>query len=603
MTSRRAVPLFALAALAAWLTACGGGSKTPPTPPAIAVALSPAAPTSLVAGGTASLTAVVSNDSNNAGVRWTVTCSSSSCGTFSSASSPSGTATTYTAPSTPPNPATVTVTATSATDTTKTASATITISAPITNILANGTYVYHLAGDDATGPYFVAGAFTVQNGAITGGRQDFSDVSNFYTNNLMASGSSLSAAGSNIQIVLNTGNTNIGVSGVETLRGVRVSGSRVLISEFDTFASATGSLDLQTSTAAPSGGYAFSVRGTDGTQQQYALAIGGVLNINGSSVVVANSVFDYNDGGSIGKGLSFSSGSVSTPDTFGRITITLTPNTPNLLGFILTGYIVGTNQIQLVASQIDALGGDLGGMALGQGTHTGNFTTSSVSGSTYVFTGVGADASGSLHISGGLVLNSNGTVSGTIALNDFANFGSVTIAGGNYIVDSTGRVSITNVTPSLVQGTPFAFELYLDGNGNAMEIGLDSSQLNAAQAYQQTVSSSASFAGTYALAGQGFGNFTNSVPAWGAVGPAVVASNALTGFTDYNLQGATPTSNVTLTGTETSSTATLAVTGLNAATLSTSNNYLYLPIDTKRVIAIEVDGSQLGLLLLEGVGP
>ncbi len=603
MTSRRAVPLFALAALAAWLTACGGGSKTPPTPPAIALALSPAAPTSLVAGGTASLTAVVSNDSNNAGVRWTVTCSSSSCGTFSSASSPSGTATTYTAPSTPPNPATVTVTATSATDTTKTASATITISAPITNILANGTYVYHLAGDDATGPYFVAGAFTVQNGAITGGRQDFSDVSNFYTNNLMASGSSLSAAGSNIQIVLNTGNTNIGVSGVETLRGVRVSGSRVLISEFDTFASATGSLDLQTSTAAPSGGYAFSVRGTDGTQQQYALAIGGVLNINGSSVVVANSVFDYNDGGSIGKGLSFSSGSVSTPDTFGRITITLTPNTPNLLGFILTGYIVGTNQIQLVASQMDALGGDLGGMALGQGTHTGNFTTSSVSGSTYVFTGVGADASGSLHISGGLVLNSNGTVSGTIALNDFANFGSVTIAGGNYIVDSTGRVSITNVTPSLVQGTPFAFELYLDGNGNAMEIGLDSSQLNAAQAYQQTVSSSASFAGTYALAGQGFGNFTNSVPAWGAVGPAVVASNALTGFTDYNLQGATPTSNVTLTGTETSSTATLAVTGLNAATLSTSNNYLYLPIDTKRVIAIEVDGSQLGLLLLEGVGP
>jgi hypothetical protein len=403
--------------------------------------------------------------------------------------------------------------------------------------------------------------------------------------------------------VLNTGNTAIGVGGVETLRGVRVSGSRVLISEFDTFASATGSLDLQTSTAAPSGGYAFSVRGTDGTQQQYALAIGGVLNINGSSVVVANSVLDYNDGGSVEKGLMFSSGSVSTPDSFGRITITLTPNTPNLLGFILTGYIVSANQIQLVASQMDALGGDLGGMALGQGTHTGNFTMASVSGSTYVFTGVGADANGSLHIGGGLVLNSNGTVSGMLALNDFANFGSVNIAGGNYIVDANGRVSITNVTPSLVQGTPFAFELYLDGNGNAMEIGVDSSQLSEAQAYRQTVSSTASFAGTYALGGQGFGNFTNSVPAWGAVGPAVIASNALTGFTDYNLQGATPTSNVTLTGTETSSTATLAVTGLNAATLSMSDSYLYLPIDAKRVIAIEVDGNQLGLLLLEGVGP
>jgi hypothetical protein len=495
----------------------------------------------------------------------------------------------------------VTVTATSVTDTTKTASATITIT--ITNILANGTYVYHLSGDDSTGPYFVAGAFTVQNGVITGGEQDFSSVSSFYTNGLVASGSSLTAAGSNIQIVLNTGNSNIGVSGVETLRGVRVSGTRVLISEFDTFAAATGSLDLQTSTAGPSGGYAFNVRGTDGSMQEYALAIGGILNINGSSISVANSVLDYNDGGSVGKSVFFTSGSVTTPDSFGRITFTLTPNSSALPGFVLTGYVVSTNQIQIVESQKDALGGDLGGTALGQGSHTGNFTAASVSGSNYVFTGVGADSSGSLHIAGGLILNANGTVSGTIALNDFANFGSVTIAGGNYLIDSTGRVSITNVTPSLVQTVPFAFELYLDGNGNALEIGVDSSQLSAGLAYQQTVSSSAPFAGTYALSGQGFGNFTNSVPAWGAVGPVTVASNSFTGFTDYNLQGGTPTSNVGLTGTETSSTGVLALMGLNAASLQTSNNYLYFPIDTKRVIAIEFDGSQLGLLLLEGVNP
>jgi hypothetical protein len=253
---------------------------------------------------------------------------------------------------------------------------------------------------------------------------------------------------------------------------------------------------------------------------------------------------------------------------------------------------------------MDAQGSDLGGMALGQGTHTGNFTTASASGSTYVFTGVGADAAGSLHIGGALALNSGNTVSGTIAVNDFSTFGSVTIAGGNYIVDATGRVSITNVTPSLVQGTPLAFELYLDGNGNAMEIGVDSSQLNAAQAYQQTVSSTASFAGTYALGGQGFGNFSDGVPAWGAVGPAVVSSSgAVTGFTDYNLQGGTPTSNATLTGTETSSSATLAVTGLNAATSTASDSYFYLPIDGKRVIAIQDDGNQLGLLLLEAVGP
>ena len=76
MTSRRAVSLFALAVFATWLTACGGGGSAPPTPPptppAISVALSRTPPTSLVAGTTASLTAVVTNDSASAGVKWSV---------------------------------------------------------------------------------------------------------------------------------------------------------------------------------------------------------------------------------------------------------------------------------------------------------------------------------------------------------------------------------------------------------------------------------------------------------------------------------------------------------------------------------------------------
>ena len=46
-----------------------------------------------------------------------------------------------------------------------------------------------------------------------------------------------------------------------------------------------------------------------------------------------------------------------------------------------------------------------------------------------------------------------------------------------------------------------------------------------------------------------------------------------------------------------------AVPPANAATLSASDSYLYLPIDSKRVIAIQDDGNQLGLLLMEGVGP
>jgi hypothetical protein len=175
-----------------------------------------------------------------------------------------------------------------------------------------------------------------------------------------------------------------------------------------------------------------------------------------------------------------------------------------------------------------------------------------------------------------------------------------------YTVDATGRVTVYGITPNISGLIPLSFQLYLDGNGNALELGVDKSQLNAGMAYQQTATS-ALFAGSYALSGQGFGVLTNSKPAWGAAGPVTVASNSFTGFTDYTIQGGTaPTSNVSLTGTETSATSLLALTGLNAGSAQTSNSYTYFVIDNTRVIAIETDkgqGAQLGLLLLEGVSP
>jgi hypothetical protein len=583
---------------------------TSPAPPGISVAFNPAAPTSLVVSATASLTAVVSNDSSNGGVKWTVTCGSSACGSFSPTSTASGTATTYTAPSTIPSPATVTVTATSVTDTTKAASATITITnAPI--VLANGSYVYHVSGEDSTGPYFIAGAFTVQNGAITAGEQDFSDRSNFYPQNTLAPATSkLSIAGNNIQIVLDTGNTNIGVSGLETFRATRVSSSRYLLSEFDNFAAASGSLDLQTGTAAPSGAYAFSLGGIDGTTNGFALAIGGILNINGTTISNTGSVFDINDGGNLGQALLFSSGSVTAPDSFGRITFSLTPNTTNVPAFVLTGYIVGPNRIQLVESQADALNADLGGTALAQTTPSGGFATNTtgVSGATYVFSATGADIYGNAQLAGTFTLNAGGTVSGTIALSDLAYYGTISITTGTYTVDPTGRVTLSNILPSLtgtstIPAVPFGFQLYLDGNGNAMELGVDTNDLSSGVAYLQTAPT-AQFSGSYAVSGQGFGNINNTTPAWSAVGPVTVASGTFTGSTDYNFFGTAQTSSVSLTGGPNSSPPPpLSLTGLNAASAQAANGYFYYPIDGTRFVAIEGDGQELGLLVFEGTSP
>jgi hypothetical protein len=610
----KTIHLFAITAATIWLTACGGGgSKTPPPPPpVISVALSGTPPTSLVAATTTSLTANVSNDSSNGGVKWTASCSASACGSFSSTSTASGTATTYTAPTAPPtSPATVTITATSVTDTTKTASTTITItSAAPPAVLANGTYVYHVSGEDSTGPYFIAGAFTVQNGAITAGEQDFSDRSNFYAQNTLAPATSkLSMAGNNIQIVLDTGNTNIGVSGVESFRGTRVSSSRYLVSEFDNFAAASGSLDLQTGTAAPSGAYAFSVGGIDGTTNGFALSIGGILGISGTTISSTGSVFDINDGGILGQQLLFSSGSVTAPDSFGRLTFSLTPNTTtNINAFVLTGYVVGPNRIQLVESQQDPLNADLGGAAIAQTTPASGFTAASVSGNTYVFSATGSDIYGDVQLAGTFTLNADGSLGGTIALNDLAYYGTVMITTGTYTVDPTGRVTLSNILPSLpatapIQAVAFGFQLYLDGKGNAMELGVDTNDVSAGIAYLQT-NSTAQFSGAYAVSGQGFGNINNTTPAWSAAGPVTVASGTFTGSTDYNVLGTTQTSSVSLTGGPNSSPPPpLTLTGLNAASAQTANGYFYFPIDGTRFVAIEGDGQQLGLLTLEGTSP
>jgi hypothetical protein len=573
-------------------------------------------PASLAATTSGAFTATVANDSASAGVTWSVTCGSAQCGSFNPATTPSGTATAYTAPAAPPTPATVTVTATSVADTTKSASASVTITAA-PPVLADGNYVYHLAGEDGTSPYFVAGAFTVQNGVMTAGEQDMTDANTIVQDNLTASGSSLSLVNGNIQIVLNTGDTAIGVNGIETFRGTVVSSARVLISEFDTFATATGSIDQQTSTAAPAGGYAFNLGGLDGAAQPSNLAVGGILNISGASVTAGNSVFDYNDGGNIGQAQTFASGTVSAPDSFGRVVFTLNPTaSTGVPSFAVAGYTVGTNQIQLVETN-DTLGGDLGGTALGQGSNTGQFNLASVAGGSYAFGANGQDntsaGSNIVQMAGAFGLNADGNVSGDIALNDLNfSFGSQ-ITSGTYTVDPNGRVTLTaTISSNQISNHPtFTFQLYLDGNGNALELGVDSLQITSGLSYLQQASS-ADFEGNYALNVYGFSSI-NQEPAWAATGPVTVASDAFSGYTDSSVQNAANsasivTPGVPLSGSETSSTGVLTLTGLNALDPETPSGFGYYPIDDRRVIAIELDnqqtnGMQMGLMMLEGVQP
>jgi hypothetical protein len=522
------------------------------------------------------------------------------------------TSTTFTANATSGGP--YNVTATSGTLTPVNFSLTNTVATVTT--LNPGIYVFSVSGADNDGPYSVAGAFTVAaGGVISGGEQDFIDVepsTPFLARPLhdaiSSSGSSwATSADGNVIFTLNTGDSLIGVAGVETLDATLVSTSRALIVEFDNSATSSGSMDQQTATpAAPSGAYAFYLSGDNPNTNGGITVLGGILDFSSGALTTTASVFDINDSldPQAYTGQLFASGTVGTTlDPYGRVAISLTPAAADTslkpqIGLI--GYVVGPGHIRLVETT-DAYGSVTGGSALGQ---TGTFTNSALSGSSYVFGMSGSDATFALQTVGVLTLtaasgsSTAGTVSGTLNCNDGAvqNAQGGTAFTGTYTLDTTdpGRITMSNLTDS---GATFSYDLqlYLTGDGHAAEISVDLSDWLSGLGYQQTGPFSATtFSGGYAL------NVEQITTADGfefdGVGPVTVNGTTapnLTGFVDFN-NNIPPTPDVTLTGAYTvnaSGIFTGTITGLDFVSATTVDNFTYYVADSTYVLAIETDAT------------
>jgi hypothetical protein len=508
--------LLLLTAISA-LAGCGGGStvdvhnQPPPQVSQVSIAFNPAPAGSLQPGTPTDITAVVTNDSGSVGVDWTLICqNTTNCGSLSSLHTASGQPTTYTPPSTlSGNTETVNVVAFATADHTQNVDAPITITGFGSNFI--GTYVLQAQGIDVVfgQPYQFAGVINLDgNGGIVpvaAGQPAGEQIVNVVDPNLgslmskaatITGGSYFLGSDGRGTITITTNDPTIGGSGTETFAFVFLSNSQALITQTDFTASARGTMDLQTSVAAPTGGYAFVVSGTD-LATLSATAFGGVFNIDSPNTISGKgSISDQDRGGTL-TSLQTLSGTVSNPDAFGAVTIDLN------LGFAsapvqFIGYTIDATHMKLIESDnTSGTGfGSTGGVAIGQGPATGTFKTTAALSGTYVFgipgvdltqnlsgtipstyTSVGvftADGSGNLNQGFTDTFLQQSCVQSSCTQNfvlgskiSAAFTGTYTVAASpSAIGTGRGRANITSLSPKPTPNFVPAFIFYLTGNGN-----------------------------------------------------------------------------------------------------------------------------------------
>jgi len=500
---------------------CGGGADTASvknqalqgSSAGVSIAFQPVPPQSVSVNATAQLTAVVKNDSANLGVDWYLTCQlTGNCGSITPLHTASGSPVTYTPPpGFSGNTQSVTIFAFATADHSKNLLTTMT--AVAFGSALKGKYVLQTNGVDSTGyPYqFAAVAVLDGNGGVTSGEQTYNNVTSSVTN-AITGGTYFIGADGRGKLTLSTKNPSIGQQGVETFSLVVLSSSQALIAKIDdpnlsgvSDESSQGTMDLQTSVAPPAQGYAFVVTGDD-VALAAPTSVGGVFNIDSPNTVSgAGSVADQDLDASVTYSSPLS-GTVSNPDTFGAVKLSLTANfysTP----MQFTGYIVDGAHMKLIETDNNGTAGAwTSGVAIGQGTATGTFTGSKALSGTFVFGVSGEDITGlasSLESAG--VFSSNGQGYLLSGYDDeYLSGEGQQISDrfhGKYSVDPSGTGRVDSFITFNTYGPGPEFILYLTGNGNsALLLDADNSNYPAiGGGLLYPAASQFSFSGEYGL--------------------------------------------------------------------------------------------------------
>jgi hypothetical protein len=519
VVATRRIAIFLLVTTICFLAACGGSSHSTQSTPGVSIALNPPpSVTSLPVGNTTGIqfNPVVSNDPNNYGVDWAVTCSIGTvsvgaCGTLSIPTfhSASGTSVNYFPPEflyTGSLIINVTVFATA--DHTQNVTTPITVTSYAGAL--NGTYILQVQGSDSNPyPYESTGVFNFDGkGNITSGQQTLNTVLGFSATYTVEGSTTPSTYfvgpdGRGL-MTLNLQPTGNSSQIQETYSFRVISSAEALVADIEANSgnSASGTLELQDPSAATSiltGAYAFITNGSDpgsangpGAGIPVPTALGGVFNIDNNpstgSISGEGSLADqdyYNPTGSKRALLSCvppagMNGSVSQPTSLGIVTITLTGATcfgqtlPASIQF--TGYIVDASHLRLIESDdVDGMEGFLtAGIAVNQGSAAGTFTAASLTGP-YVYGVVGYDINAAVPSSftSAGVINSDGTsditgINDTFYPGEFAAYTGNALTG-TFSVDANG-IGRANLVPKFSGASPkpkVSLLAYLTGNGTA----------------------------------------------------------------------------------------------------------------------------------------
>jgi len=584
------------------------------------------------------MTAVVSNDPSNAGVDWALLCQNqTNCGTLSPLHTASGAPAMYTPPQTlSGNTQGVTIEAFAAADHSKNLVTAVTVTGFASSL--KGIYVFETKGQDANnsgGPFQLAGVIVLDgDGNVTSGEQTVNGpplaVSTSNPNGAVVSVSDAIIGGSYTigpdgrgTLTINTADQNIGQLGVENLSLVVLSSSHALIATLDNSSlnepsseTSSGTLDLQTSTTSPTGGYAFAVNGFD--INSLPMGLGGILRIDSPNAISGTgSVADLDDplAGILSLNATVS-GTVTKPDSFGSLKFNLTTGFAPSLQF--TGYIVDTTHIKLIESDNNGPGTGFGftiGVAVGQGAATGTFTSNSSFSGNYVFDILGQDPNGvltSLTSVGQFSADASGNLNSGYndeILEDPVPTG-IEISDsftGTYTLDSSGMGRVDSTITFSKNGSGPELVFYLTGNGNPPLVldaddnsaSLGFGSVGVGEAFPQAAPPF-SFNGKYGLELTQSSNLLEN----DATGQVTVSRTpgTLTGFVDTTsgFLGFSPLPDSSLSG------AFVAIPSSGRFTGTLNNSFFFLPagnsiavafyaVDSNHLLFIETDTASSGL--------